>query len=198
MTLFATCFLATVLATPAQPAEPTPALPTVSEVYASDVIITILAIVGEALYAIDGDTIVVRSRELIAYSAPAAPPSEETPPEKSLAKVAREEFSDTLTVRLIGVDTPEKGAEGAKAATKFTRKWLKKNSRLMLMMGAPVFGYFGRVLAVVLPEPIEGTVPFDESLNCRLLFEGLAEPVTHFENTLLPLVGPCMEPLEVE
>lgn len=164
--------------------------PTVENANASSTTIFIKAVLADAIQAVDGDTIIVHSRELIAYSAPI--------PGEGPARVNRQEFTETLTVRLIGVDTPEVNEDGAKKATKFTQKWLKKNKRLMLMIGEPNIGLFGRVLAVVLPEPVVDTVPFVDSLNCRLLGEGLGEPVTHFENTVLALVEPCMEPLEIE
>jgi endonuclease YncB( thermonuclease family) len=193
MTLLATCFLATVLAAPAPPAEP-PAKEEAQEVFASDVTIYITAVLGDALHAIDGDTIVVRSRELITYAAPA----EEKDPEKNTARAKRQEFSEALTVRLLGVDTPEVGEDGAKEAKKFTQKWLKKNGAVMLLVGQPQFGYFGRVLAIVLPEPIVDAVPFTHSLNCDLLSAGLAAPEIRYENSILALLAPCLEPLEVE
>lgn len=79
------------------------------------------------------------------------------------------ETTRTLTVRLAGINCPERGTEEGKAATEFTRKWLAKHGPVLLINTVKDRREkFGRYLAHVYDRQSGG------SLGLSLLLENHA------------------------
>ncbi len=78
-------------------------------------------------------------------------------------------LTETLHVRLDGVDTPEKGKPGAAEATARDNQLAPVGSQLMLAVGPHPEDKYGRILAQL-------TTPDGTSINGTLLTEKLAKP----------------------
>lgn len=93
------------------------------------------------------------------------------------------EFADGFPyhIRLIGIDTPERGEKGFRKARRFALKWFEDNPQFMVVYAVasdtPTLGKYGRLLATI--------VPIDRppvSLNADLLAAGLAKAVHYTHN----------------
>ena len=75
--------------------------------------------------------------------------------------------AETMTIRLVGVNTPEKDTNGFGTSTGFTRKLCENRTVYLNVDNKTPMDKYGRILAVVIVE--------DKNLNQMLLKEGLAE-----------------------
>jgi endonuclease YncB( thermonuclease family) len=128
-----------------------------------------------AIRVVDGDTVVLRVQSP-SYCKDGAPF------DNVLA------YNAPVKVRLLAVDTPEKGEKDFYKAKDYTAKWLHRNKVFAVIFtatgDAPTYDKFGRLLAAIMPAAPE-KVNAESSLNRALLDVGLAKPMPIKHNRLL-------------
>lgn len=146
-------------------------------------------------------TIANANTEPIPAQTPAATETTDCPVEAEVATVTRVIDGDTfeadlngqtVTVRLIGVDTPEsvnpdesKNTPEGKAASDHTKEILPEGTPVWLQKDQSDTDKYGRLLRYVwLVDPCLGAAGVNDMLNTRLVAEGFASPMSIEPDTL--------------
>lgn len=83
-----------------------------------------------------------------------------------------------VRVRVLGVDTPERGEDGWAEATQFVKDWFWSHSAVLFVQTVKDKDKYGRILANISAEPVVARAggPVRDTLSQALLDAGLASP----------------------